>query len=80
MVRESDKDAPGLFAFGGVPGVFDQEEASGQTQETLEGLYLSSGLHGSALGSPGGAGGNCQGQRGLDCTLGPVATTTLRDK
>ena len=56
----------------------DREEASGPTQDTLEGLYLSAGL-GTPRDSPGGAGGSGWGEDclGFSAEAAAPATRTL---
>ena len=65
MVRASEQDATRAPPFRGFPGMTDWEETQRQTQNPLEGLYISSGL-GTHRDPPGGAGECCRGEGGLE--------------
>ena len=65
QLRGFGQDATRAPPFGGFPGTSDWEEIPRQTQNPLEGLYISSGL-GTPRDPPGGAGECCWGEGGLE--------------
>ena len=75
MVRASVQDVSLTSPWGGVSGMPIREETPGQTNDTLERLYLSAGLRTSWF-PPGGVDGSGRGEERLDLPAQAVAPAT----